>query len=76
MHRAMILTTLINGNLHHIFLNQQNALHTLAERAGAILYVPRCAKVIVQVVENQICIEEVTIRVSSDNSSEGIRYGP
>ena len=70
----MILTTPINGNLHQIFLNQQNALGTHAERAGGILYVYRCAKLIVHVVENQFCTEEVQNRVSSDNSSEGIRY--
>ena len=49
----MILTTSINGNSHPIFLSQQNALGTHAERAGGILYVHRCAKVIVHVVENQ-----------------------
>ena len=74
LHRAMILTTPINGNSHQIFLNQQDALGTHAERAGGILYVHRCAKVIVHVVENQFCTEEVPIRVSSDNSSEEIRY--
>ena len=73
-HRAMILTTPINGNSHQLFLNQQNALGTHAKREGGILYVHRCAKVIVHVVENQFCTEEVPIRVSSDNSSEGIRY--
>ena len=72
LHRAMILTTPINGNSHQIFLNQQKALGTHAERAGGILYVHRCAKVIVYVVENQFCTEEVQIRVSSDNRS-GIR---
>ena len=45
LHRAIILTTPINGNSHQIFLNQQNALDTRAERAGGILYVHRCAKV-------------------------------
>ena len=74
LHRAMILTTPVNGNSHQIFLNHQNALGTHAERVGGILYVHRCAKVIVQVVKNQFCTEEVPIRVSSDNSSEGIRY--
>ena len=39
-----------------------------------MLYVHRCAKVIVHVVEYQFCTKEVTIRVSSNNSSEGIRY--
>ena len=67
LHRAMILTTPINGNSHQIFLNQQNALGTHAERAGGILCIHRCAKIIVQVVENQFCTEEVPIRVSSDN---------
>ena len=33
LHRAMILTTPINGNSHQNFLNQQNALGTHAERA-------------------------------------------
>ena len=33
LHRAIILTTPINGNSHQIFLNQQNALGTHAERA-------------------------------------------
>ena len=74
LHRAMILTTPINGNSHQIFLFQQNALGRHAERAGGILYVHRCAKVIVHVVENQFNTEEKPIRVSSDNSSEGIRY--
>ena len=37
LHRAMILTTSINGNSHQIFLSQQNALGTHAERAGGIL---------------------------------------
>ena len=74
LHRAMILTTPINGNSQQIFLNQQNTLDTHAERAAGILYVHRCANVIVRVVENQFCTEEVPIRVSSDNSSEGIRY--
>ena len=74
LHRAMILTTPINGNSHQIFLFQQNALGTHAERAGGILYVHRCAKVIVHVVENQFYTEEKPIRVSSDNSSEEIRY--
>ena len=70
----MILTISINGNSHQIFLSLQNALGTHAERAGGILCVRRCAKVIVHVVENQFCTEEVTIRVSSDNTSEVIRY--
>ena len=74
LHRAMILPTPINGNSPQIFLNQQNALGSHAERAGKILYVHRCAKVIVHVVENQFCTEEVPIRLSSYNSSEGIRY--
>ena len=64
----------INGNSHQIFLNQQNALGTHAEKVGGILYVHRCAKFIVHVVENQFCTDEVPIRVSSDNSSRGIRY--
>ena len=51
LHRAMILTTSFNGNSNQIFLSQQNALGTHAERAGGILYVHRCAKVIVHVVE-------------------------
>ena len=74
LHRAMILTTPINGNSHQTFLNQQNALGTHVERAGGILYVHRCAKVIVHVVEIQFCTGELTIRVSSDNSSEGISH--
>ena len=74
LHRAIILTTPIKGNSHQIFLNQQNALGTQARRAGGINYVHRCAKVILHVVENQFCTEEVPIRVSSDNSSEGYRY--
>ena len=74
LHRAMILTTSINGNSHQIFLNQQNALVSHAETAGGILYVHRCAKVIIHVVENQFCTEKVPIRVSFGNSSEGIRY--
>ena len=37
LHRAMILTTSINGNSHQIFLSQQNALSTHAERARGIL---------------------------------------
>ena len=74
LHRALISTTPINRNSHQIFLNQQNALGTHAERAGGTFYVHMCAKVIVLVVENQFCTEEVPIRVSSDNSSEGIRY--
>ena len=74
LHRAMILTTSFNGNSHQVFLSQQNALGTHAERAGGILYVHRCAKVIVHVVENQFCTEEVPVRVFSDNTSEVIRY--
>ena len=62
LHRAMILTTLINGNSHQIFLNQENALGTHAKRAGGILYVQRCAKVIAHVVETQFCTEELPIR--------------
>ena len=73
-HRALILTTPINGNSHQNFPHKQNALGTHAESAAGILYVHRCAKVFVHVVENQFCTEEVPIRVSSDNSSEGIRY--
>ena len=49
LHRAMNLKTPINGNSHQIFLNQQNARGTHAERAGGILYVHRSAKVIVHV---------------------------
>ena len=74
LNRAMILTTSINGNSHQISLSQQNALGAHAKRAGGILYVHRCAKVIVHVVENQFCTEEVPIRVFSDNTSEIIRY--
>ena len=74
LHRAMILTTPINGDSHEIVLNQQNALGTHAERAGEMLYVHRCAKVIVHVVENQFCSEEVSIRVFADNSLERVRY--
>ena len=74
LHRAMILTTSINGNSHQIFLSKQNALGTHAERAGGILYVHRCAKIIMHVVENQFCTEEVTIMVSFYNTSEVIRY--
>ena len=68
----MILTTPINGNLYQIFLSQQNALVIHRERAGGILYVHKCAIVIVHVVESQFSTEEVPIRVSSDNSSEGL----
>ena len=74
LHRAMILTTPINRKSYQIFLNQRNALGTHAERAGGIFYVHRCTKVIVNVVKNQFCTEEVPIRVSFDNSSERIRY--
>ena len=74
LRRAMILTTPINGNSHQIVLNQQNSLGTHAERAAEILYVHRCAKVIVHVAENQSCTKEVPIMVSSNNNSEGIRY--
>ena len=74
LHRAMILTTTINENSHKSFLSQQNALGTHAERARGIIYFHRCAKVIVHIVENQFCTEVVPISVSSDNSSEGIRY--
>ena len=74
LHRAMILRTPINGNSNQIFLNQQNAQGTHAERAGGILHVHRYAKVIVHVVENQFCTEEVPNRVFTVNSSEGIRY--
>ena len=63
LHRAMILSTSINGNSHQIFLSQQNALGTHAESAGEIFYVHRCAKVTVHVVENQFCTEEVPVRV-------------
>ena len=70
LHRAITLTTPINGNSHQIFLNQQNALGTHAERVGRIFYVHRCAKVIGHVVQNQFCTEELPISVSSDNSSE------
>ena len=74
LHRAMILTKPINGSSHQIFLSQQNALDKHAKRAGGIPDVHRCAKIIVHIVENQFCTEEVPIRVSSDNSSERIRY--
>ena len=74
LHRAMIITKPINGNSHQVFLNQQNALGLHAERVVGILYVNRCAKVIVHIVENHFCTEEVPIRVSSDNSSERNRY--
>ena len=53
LHRALILTKPITGNSHQIYFNQQNALGTHSERAGGILYVHRCIKVIVHVVENQ-----------------------
>ena len=56
-----------------MFLTQQNARGTHAERAAGMLYVHRCANVIVHVVENQFCTKELPIRVSSDNSSEGSR---
>ena len=64
LHRAMILTTPINGNSHQIFLSQQNAVGTHAEKAVGILYVHRCAKVIVHVVENQFCTKEVPNRTN------------
>ena len=53
LQRAMILMTPINGIAHQIFLNKQNALGTHAERAGGILYVHSCAKVIVHVFETR-----------------------
>ena len=74
LQRAMIFTTPINGNSTQIFLNQQKALGTHVKRAGGILSVHRCAKIIVHVVENQFCTEDVPVSVSSDNSSEEIRY--
>ena len=74
LHRAMILTTSINGNSHQTFLSQQNALITHAKGAGGKLYVRRFAKVIVHVVKNQFCTEEVPVRVFSDKTSEVIRY--
>ena len=70
----MILTKPTNGSSHQIFLSQQNALDKHAKRAGGIPDVHRCAKIIVHIVENQFCTEEVPIRVSSDTSSERIRY--
>ena len=70
----MVLTTPINGNVHQVFLNQQNALGLHGERAGGVLYVHKCAEVVVRVIENWFCTEDVPVRVSSDNSLEGIRY--
>ena len=70
----MILTTTINGNSHQVFLNQQNALVLHAERARGSLYVHKCAKVVVRVIENSFCTQELPVRFSSDNSSEWLRY--
>ena len=67
----MILTSLENGSSQQVFLIQKNALHV--ERAGAVLYVHKCAKVFVPVIDSLFCTEELLI-MSSDNSSEGIRY--
>ena len=70
----MTLTTSINGKANQVFLNQQNALRLHAERAGGVLIVHKGAKVVVRNIESSFCTEDLPVRVSSDNSSEGIRY--
>ena len=59
---------------HQVFLNQQNALGLHAERAGEVLYVHNCAKFVARVIESLFSNKELPFRVSSDKSSEGIRY--
>ena len=71
---AMILTIPINGNAHQVFLNQQNALGLHAKKEGEKLYIHKCAKIVVRVIENYFGFKEILVRVSSENSSEGIRY--
>ena len=72
--RATILTTSKNGNAYKVFINQQNALGLHTQRAGGVLYVHKCTKVVVRVIHNSFCTGEVQVGVSSDNSSEGIGY--
>ena len=71
---AVILTTPINANLHQVFLNQQNDLGLHARRRGGVLFVHKCNKVVVCVIENSFRTKEVPVRLSSDNNSERIRY--
>ena len=74
LQRTMILTTPRNGNGHQVFLNQENALGLLSERAGGVVYVHKSIKIVVRVIQNSFCSQKVPVRVSSYNSSEGIRY--
>ena len=71
--RAMILNKTNNGNAHQVFTSK-NTLGLHAKRTRVVLYVHKCVKVVVRVRENSFCTEQMTVRVSSDNSSEGIRY--
>ena len=43
-------------------------------RSGGVLYVHKWIKVVVFGIKDSFRTEEVPVRVSSDNSSEGIRY--
>ena len=66
----MILTTPINGTCTKFpFINK-----TLWEYTRGVLYVHKCSKVIVRVIENRFCKERVPVRLSSENISEGLRY--
>ena len=71
---AMLLTTTIKGNTHQLFLDQQNALGLHPEGAGGVLNIHECDKAVCRVIENSFCTEEVPITLSSENSSQGIKY--
>ena len=54
--------------------HQRNARGLHAKRARGVLYVHKCVKVVVRVRKISFFTEQMTVGVSSDNSSEGIRY--
>ena len=59
---------------HTKISHQRNARRLHVKRARGLLYVHKCVKVVVRVREISFFTKQMTVGVSSDNSSEGIRY--
>ena len=68
LRKGNVLAMTGNGDSHSIFFEKQNALGLHAEKAGGILYVHRCAKTLVEIVNLSFCTDEVPVQVVIDST--------
>ena len=63
LRQGNVLAMTGNGDAHSVFFENQNLLGLHAEKAGGLLYVHRCAKVLVEIITLEFCTEEVPVQM-------------